>query len=237
MAKKREILYIGQILLKFIGIKAVSFIIKPQDLEEMKKLASLVRVMNTQGHNPATSGNYSLRSKTNPEIALVSESGIDKSKFTEENFLPLYHGTRQMLESYTDTGRKSSDETDIHLTIYQITNANCVLHSHMLDALLFADLFAGKDFATIKNLELLKGFKGIKTHELEINIPVFENTQDIRTLAEEIKPAILSQPNSYGLLLRGHGIYVWGASVEEAKRHLEVFEYIFKYYLRTAQRG
>jgi methylthioribulose-1-phosphate dehydratase len=214
----------------------VSFIISAQDYEEMKKLAALVRVMNTQGHNPATSGNYSLRSKTSPEIALVSESGIDKSKFTEDNFLPLFHGTREMLPEYASTGRKSSDETDIHLTIYQITKANCVLHSHMLDALLFADLFQGKDFATLKDLELLKGFKGVKTHELEINIPVFDNTQDIRDLAERVKPAILSQPNSYGLLLRGHGIYVWGETVAEAKRHLEVFEYLFKYYLNSHAR-
>ncbi|QDK40433.1 methylthioribulose 1-phosphate dehydratase [Bacteriovorax stolpii] len=214
----------------------MSFIISAQDYEESKKLATLVRVMNSLGHNPATSGNYSLRSKTNPDIALVSESGIDKSKFTEDNFLPLYYQTREMHEDYKASGRKSSDETDIHLTIYQITKANCVLHSHILDSLLFADLFPGKQFATIKNLELLKGFKGIKTHELEINIPVFDNTQDIRSLAEEVKPAILSQPNSYGLLLRGHGIYVWGDSVEEAKRHLEVFEYIFKYYLNSNKR-
>lgn len=211
----------------------MSFIISAQDYEEMKKLAGLVRVMNSLGHNPATSGNYSLRSKTSPEIALVSESGIDKSKFTEDNFLPLYYATREMHKSYTDSGRKSSDETDIHLTIYQITKANCVLHSHILDSILFADLFPGKQFATISGLELLKGFKGIKTHELEINIPIFDNTQDIRSLAEVVKPAILSQPDSYGLLLRGHGIYVWGDSVEEAKRHLEVFEYIFKYYLNS----
>lgn len=192
--------------------------------------------MNSLGHNPATSGNYSLRSKTTPEIALVSESGIDKSKFSEDNFLPIYYSTREMHENYKSTGRKSSDETDIHLTIYQITKANCVLHSHILDSLLFADLFPGKQFATISNLELLKGFKGVKTHELEINIPLFDNTQDIRSLAETIKPAILSQPASYGLLLRGHGVYVWGDSVEEAKRHLEVFEYIFKYYLNSYKR-
>ncbi len=211
----------------------MSFIISAQDYEEMKKLASLVRVMNAHGHNPATSGNYSIRSKTTPEIALVSESGIDKSKFTEDNFLPLFFQSRQMLPDYKNTGRKSSDETDIHLTIYQITKANCVLHSHILDSLLFADLFYGKPFATIEGLELLKGFKGIKTHDLKINIPCFENTQDIALLAEQIKPAILAQKNNYGLLLRGHGIYVWGDTVEEAKRHLEVFEYIFKYYLNS----
>ncbi|NOT80964.1 MAG: methylthioribulose 1-phosphate dehydratase [Bacteriovoracaceae bacterium] len=209
----------------------MSYITSAQDYEEMKKLASLVRVMNSLGHNPATSGNYSLRSKTSPEIALVSESGIDKSQFTEDNFLPLYYATRKMHESFSGSQRKSSDETDIHLTIYQITKANCVLHSHMLDSLLFSDLFSNEDFATIKDLELLKGFKGVKTHELEIKIPIFDNTQDIAKLAEQIKPALLAQTNNYGLLLRGHGVYVWGDSVEEAKRHLEVFEYIFKYYL------
>ncbi|MDD4973772.1 MAG: methylthioribulose 1-phosphate dehydratase [Bacteriovorax sp.] len=211
----------------------MSFIISAQDYEEMKKLAMLVRVMNSLGHNPATSGNYSLRSKTSPDIALVSESGIDKSKFTEDNFLPIYFETRKMHPDYIDTGRKSSDETDIHLTIYQITKANCVLHSHLLDSLLFADLFKGLPYATIENLELLKGFRGIKTHELKINIPCFDNTQDIALLAEQIKPSILEQKNNYGLLLRGHGVYVWGDSVEEAKRHLEVLEYIFKYYLNS----
>ena len=211
----------------------MTFIISAQDHEEMKKLAQLVRILNIHGHNPATSGNYSLRSQTSPDIALVSESGIDKSKFTEHNFLPLYFQTREMHPSYVGMNRKSSDETDIHLSLYQITNANCVLHSHMLEGLLFADLFPGQEFATMRGLELLKGFKGVKTHNVEINIPCFENTQDIRALAEEIKPAILSQKNNYGLLLRGHGLYVWGDSVEEAKRHLEVFEYIFRYYIRS----
>ncbi len=211
----------------------MSFIISAQDYEEMKKLASLVRVMNSFGHNPATSGNYSLRSKTAPEIALVSESGIDKSQFSENNFLPIFYQSRQMHEAYLSSGRKSSDETDIHLSLYQITKANCVLHSHILDSLLFADLFYGKPYATIEGLELLKGFKGIKTHELKIHIPIFDNTQDIAGLAEQIKPAILAQENNFGLLLRGHGVYVWGESVEEAKRHLEVFEYIFKYYLNS----
>jgi len=213
----------------------VTFITSAQDYEEMKKLATLVRVMNGLGHNPATSGNYSLRSKTSPEIALVSESGIDKSRFTEDNFLPLYYQTRTMHESVLHSNRKSSDETDIHLSLYQITDANCVLHSHMLDALLFADLFPGKSYAQMKGLELLKGFRNVKTHDLEINVPIFDNTQDIRALSELIKPAILSQENNYGLLLRGHGIYVWGKSVEEAKRHLEVFEYLFKYYLKSSK--
>jgi methylthioribulose-1-phosphate dehydratase len=138
-----------------------------------------------------------------------------------------------MHPDYKNKGRKSSDETELHLSIYQTTNANCILHGHHVNSLLFADLFLGLPFLTVEGLELLKGFKGIKTHETKINIPCFDNTQDIALLAEQIKPALLSQQNNYGLVLRGHGIYVWGESVEEAKRHLEVFMYIFKYYLHS----
>ncbi len=211
----------------------MSFTISAQDNEEMKKLASLVRVLNSQGHNPATSGNYSIRSKTTPAIALVSESRIDKSKFSENNFLPMDINSRLLHTGFDICGRIPSDETDIHLSIYQVTNASCVLHSHILDALLFADLFQDLPYATISGLELLKGFKGVLTHETALKIPCFHNTQDIKTLSEEIKPTIISEPFTFGLLLRGHGLYAWGESVEDAKRHLEVFEYVFKYYLNS----
>ena len=207
------------------------------DIQEMEKLSGLVRHLNSTGHNPATSGNYSLRSKSNPKIALVSESGIDKSNFNKDNFLPLFYHTGQIHPDFKDSGRKPSDETDIHLAIYQKTTANCVLHSHMLEALLFADLFRDKPYATIEGLELLKGFNGVKAHNTQINIPCFDNTQDIAKLAEEIKPAIVSDKNNYGLLLRGHGLYIWGESIDETKRHLEVFEYVFNYYLRSNPRN
>lgn len=227
MAKKRKFYYKAQ----------MTFIISAQDYEEMKKLAFLVRELNSQGHNPATSGNYSLRSKTNLEIALVSESRIDKSKFTENNFLPHYYQTRNMHSDYISSGRISSEETDIHLTIYQMTNANCVLHSHLLESLLFADMFQGLPFATISGLELLKGFKGVATHETVINIPCYDNTQDIKSLSEKMKITMLNDSHNYGLLLRGHGLYVWGESVEDAKRHLEVFQYVFKYYINSQKFG
>lgn len=202
-----------------------------QDHAESQKLAALVRTLNSTGHNPATSGNYSLRSKTLSEFSLVSESGIDKSQFSSDNFLPVNYQTHELHSSFKSSGRKSSDETAIHLAIYQTTSAQCVLHSHLLEALLFADLFPSQDVITIQGLELLKGFKGIKTHETAVKIPCFENTQDIVNFAPQLKTIIESLSPVYGFILRHHGLYVWGESVSDAKRHLEVFEYIFKYYL------
>lgn len=209
--------------------------INQHDLAQAKQLAKLVRTLNLTGHNPATSGNYSLRSSTSPQYALVSESGIDKSLFTEDNLILVNITTKQQHESFANLGKKSSDETALHLAIYQATDANCVLHSHMLESILFAEMFPGESMLAIEGLELLKGLKGIKTHDTKVKIPCFDNTQDIDALAKDVVKTIGKDQGYYSTILRGHGIYVWGDSVEGAKRHLEVFEYIFKYYL--AMRG
>jgi len=202
-----------------------------KDRAEAKKLAALVRALNQAGHNPATSGNYSLRSAALPGCALVSESGIDKSLFTEKNLLPLDVATGKPHPSAR--GRKPSDEAAVHLQAYRSTSAGCVLHSHFLEALLFADLFPGRASVEVSGLELLKGFRGVKTHEASVSIPCFENTQDMDDLSVRIGAALKGKDGVHGILLRRHGLYVWGRDVAEAKRHLEVFEYLFKYHLRS----
>jgi methylthioribulose-1-phosphate dehydratase len=214
----------------------MTFDLDKLDTAEATKLAALVRALNLTGHNPATSGNYSLRSHSLPGFALVSESGVDKSSFTERHFLPVNFESGELHPAAK--GRRSSAETAIHLCLYRATPANCVLHSHLLEALLFADLHPAQPKLTVRGLELLKGFKGVTTHETTISIPCFENTQDIDRLAAEIAPAILpGSDRFFGLILRGHGLYVWGDSVDDAKRHLEVFEYVFKYYLARRRHG
>jgi methylthioribulose-1-phosphate dehydratase len=202
-----------------------------RDLMEAHKLAGLVRELNKTGHNPATSGNYSLRSETYPGHGLISESGIDKSQFTVDHFLAVEFETARQHETHAADQRKPSDETALHLAILKLTGAGCVLHTHFLESLLFADLYPGQDVITLEDMELLKGFKGIKTHEAEVSLPCFENTQDIDSLARQLPDILPRYEHVYGIMLRRHGLYVWGASVEEAKRHLQVFEYLCRYFV------
>lgn len=201
------------------------------DQTQARKLASLVRALHQTGHNPATSGNYSLRPRSQMALCFISESGIDKSQFEETNLLPVLLENAQLLDGYSH--RKSSAESALHLTLYQNTSAGCVLHSHLLEAILFADLFPGQASIEVGGLELLKGLSGVKTHETTVAIPCFENTQDMDDLALRLKSVLNEQPMIKGFLVRKHGLYVWGNDVDEAKRHLEVFEYLFRYYLRS----
>lgn len=205
-----------------------------QDGGHAERLAAVVRQLNSSGHNPATSGNYSFRA-TSPEYCLVSESGVDKSAFAATHFLPVSYDTARLHPTVEGSGRRSSAETAVHVSIYRATEANCVLHSHLLEGLWFADLYPDQPVVFLEGMELLKGFKDVTTHDTRVAVPTFPNTQDMDALARDIEAALAEHRPAYGLLLRHHGLYVWGGSVEEAKRHLEVFEYLFKYFLQKGR--
>lgn len=59
-------------------------------------------------------------------------------------------------------------------------------------------------------------------------IPIFDNDQDIPALAQRVATLADNHPLQYGFLVRGHGLYCWGASVAEARRHLEGLEFLFQ---------
>lgn len=199
------------------------------EIAEVEKLVTLIQQLNTKGHNLATSGNYSLYCESMGDYVLVSESGIDKANFTQNNFLPVHRHNKEISRESHYAGRKSSDETAVHLAIYNNTHAGCVLHSHFMESLLFARLHPNKDVITLLGLEMLKAFRGIKSHEESFVFPVFDNTQDMDALSVKLDTVLKSYRQTYAILLRDHGIYVWGKDVQEAKRHLEAFEYIFKF--------
>ena len=86
-----------------------------------------------------------------------------------------------------------------------------------------------KDKIIFSDLEILKGL-GFKTHDVKVTIPVIENSQDMKYLAT-IAPSYINEEVP-GLVLKGHGLYSWGKTPEEAKRHVEIFEFLFEYMVK-----
>lgn len=64
-------------------------------------------------------------------------------------------------------------------------------------------------------------------------MPILENSQDMTVLAQQLSALLSEQPNIPGFLLRGHGLYTWGASIQEAKRHVEILEFLLEVTGRT----
>jgi len=88
----------------------------------------------------------------------------------------------------------------------------------------------------IEGWELLKAIEGINTHETSIDIPIFDNTQNIEALAKEVD-TLMAQQTVYAYLIRGHGIYTWGQNIEECFRHLEALESLMHYELTLLKLG
>jgi methylthioribulose-1-phosphate dehydratase len=187
-----------------------------------QQLVQVIHFLHAQGWAPATSSNYSFR-ETGETNFYISESGIDKSEFTIDHFLQVNNEGQPLHDS-----RKPSAETALHSVIYQLfPDVHCVLHTHTVLNTILSQHFLSQKALILANYEILKGFAGIKTHQVFVEIPIFDNTQDIPKLAKEVE-AYAQQQKVWAFLIAGHGMYTWGSTIAEAKRHVEVIEFLLE---------
>jgi methylthioribulose-1-phosphate dehydratase len=195
-----------------------------------EELVACIRFLHQKGFAPATSSNYSFRIPSAPEIH-ISASGIDKGSFTTSDLMLVdAHGKA------IDDGRKPSAETLLHTMIYRVQpETTCVLHTHTVYNTCLSAIYEPKKKLVLEGFEVLKGLNGIRTHKSSIEVPIFANSQDIAALSAEVESYWKQHPVMKGFLLAGHGLYTWGKSIAEAKRHIEVFEFLFECYYKINQ--
>jgi methylthioribulose-1-phosphate dehydratase len=127
------------------------------------------------------------------------------------------------------TDAKPSAETLLHTQIYQrFPGTGAVLHTHSRAQTLASKLFEKNGEVVFEDYELLKAFAGNSSHEQTMHVPVFSNTQDMPGLVKEIDAYMQRRPITHGYLIEGHGIYTWGATMSEARRHLDAFEFLLQ---------
>jgi methylthioribulose-1-phosphate dehydratase len=190
------------------------------------QLADIARWAYRKGWAPATSTNYSVRLPEHaaPAYCAITSSGVDKETIDPEQVLAV----DRIGVPVNGCALEPSAETPLHIMLYRVMGAGAVLHTHSLAAALLSRSVGEGNCLTLSGWELLKGLDGIETHDCEIVLPVFPNSQDIPTLAGYIEARLpLTQP-CYGFLLAGHGLYAWGKNLAAAKRHLEVFEFLLQ---------
>jgi methylthioribulose-1-phosphate dehydratase len=85
----------------------------------------------------------------------------------------------------------------------------------------------------LEGFEMLKGLEGVRTHQHREWLPILENSQDMVELAGRVAAMLGENPGVHGFLLREHGLYTWGASLQEAKRHVEILEFLMEVLVRS----
>jgi methylthioribulose-1-phosphate dehydratase len=202
-------------------------------------------------HDEASAVNAT--AQTNPPQGFwITQSGRDKGELTVADFMAVMVAEQSVQP--IDAEKRPSAETLVHAWVYaRHPEAMAVFHTHSVPGVVLtkwrmqqqASVHPKSEFLLEEALpeveppvgpvelcfsdyEILKGLSGVQTHLTTLTLPVFANHQDMVALCRQIRDYDARSPIRHGFLLAGHGLYTWGASIADTKRHVEVLEYLLE---------
>jgi len=178
------------------------------------------RRLDRRGLAPATAGNYSLR-LDDGSIA-ITVSGAHKGRLGADQVMRVSAGGASL------DGKKPSAETLLHCLVYALdASAGAVLHTHSIAGTVLSMALADADAIVLAGYELLKVFPGLATHEAGVAVPLVDNSQDMASLAEKLRPLLAARsPMLPAFYIRGHGLYAWGPTIAAAENVVEASEFL-----------
>lgn len=170
--------------------------------------------MDVRGWVPATAGNLSARIDSS-RIAITA-SGCHKGFLTPDHIMAV-----DLAGAPLSPGRPSA-ETGLHCQLYRLfPQIGAVLHGHSVAATVLSRRI--DETITFEGYEIAKAL-GHTTHLSTLRVPVVDNMQDIDHLAAGLEAHL--RHDLPGYVLRGHGVYVWGADLDSALARLEALEFL-----------
>jgi methylthioribulose-1-phosphate dehydratase len=215
----------------------------PPTADSIDALRAIGREFHGRSWSLGTSSNYSVVLAQDPLELLITASGKDKSALGRDDFVRVDAAGR-LLDG--GAGRKSSAETLLHCLIADLVPGlgglpvGAILHTHSVWSTILSRADLARGSLRIEGFEMLKGLEGIGTHDTCEEVPIFANSQDMVELSSRIRERFAQadwsdprRPPLHGLLLSGHGLYTWGRDLAEARRHIEIHEFLFEVVARS----
>jgi methylthioribulose-1-phosphate dehydratase len=197
--------------------------------ETALRLVLVARGLHARGWLLGTSGNLSAVADREPLRLAITPSGADKGELTVAQLLFIDEHCKCVdRDRAQPVPRKPSDESPLHVAIVKARGAGAVIHTHSVWATILSDVYANEGGVAIEGYEMLKGLAGVSTHLHREWIPIIENSQDMPALANTLNEVLAQYPDAHAFLLRRHGLYTWGRDVKEAKRHVEILEFLLE---------
>ncbi|KAI0165546.1 methylthioribulose-1-phosphate dehydratase [Xylariaceae sp. FL1272] len=195
----------------------------------------------TLGWVTGTGGGCSIR---DGDLVYIAPSGVQKELMKASDLYVLSIEQQQgdfKNRTYVRSppGGRPSQCTPLFLAAFTRRGAGCCIHTHsqwaVLVTLLLEAQGPGRDKVfEINNIEQIKGFgrgfqkSGNLGYHDTLRIPVIENTAHEEDLTEFLEEAMDKHPDTYAVLVRRHGVYVWGDNVHKAKTMCESLDYLFQ---------
>ncbi|TFK52139.1 Methylthioribulose-1-phosphate dehydratase [Heliocybe sulcata] len=181
-----------------------------------------------------TGGGISIREG---DKVYIAPSGVQKERIHPTHMFvlpypqPSPHTDRTFLRR-PSLNLKESACTPLFWNAFELRDAGSCIHTHSQNAVMATLLWQEKEFR-ISHQEMIKGVRvggtGRALSFLDtLVVPIIENTPDEEDLKESMHEAMVKYPDAAGVLVRRHGIYVWGTDWEKAKAQTECLDYLFE---------
>ena len=193
-------------------------------------VVDLCRQFYFQGWCTGTGGGISVR---DGEQIFIAPSGVQKERIAAEDLFVLDRAGEVVIAP-RDPALKISACTPLFMNAYTLRDAGAVLHSHSVNAMMATLLF--DTHFEMTHIEMMKGLRGVGYHDT-VRVPIIENTAHECDLADRMAQAIEENPGVDAVLVRRHGVYVWGRDWAHAKTQAECYDYLFAAAVQMKQMG
>lgn len=229
-------------------------------------ICELCRLFYDNNWVTGTGGGISIRDVDgpNPNIVYIAPSGIQKERLKpKEMFVAELPGKILRTPNDESTGQPLSTDlakdfkykpsacTPLFLSCYNMRDAGACIHTHSQNAVMATLIFEDKVEFSMSHIEQIKALPQLaanpETGKIEkvgsmqyydtMVLPIIENTPHEEDLTDTLQKAIKDYPNATAVLVRRHGIYVWGENVWKAKVYNEAIDYLLELAIKMHQNG
>ncbi|PNF38792.1 Methylthioribulose-1-phosphate dehydratase [Cryptotermes secundus] len=191
-------------------------------------IPELCRLFYNLGWVTGTGGGISIKHEGKIYIA---PSGVQKERILPEDLFVQDMDGQDLELPPPEKKLKKSQCTPLFMCAYTARQAGAVIHTHSKAAVLATLLYPGKEFR-VTHLEMIKGIRNQKlgrnyNYDEELVIPIIENTPWEADLKDRMAQVIEEYPQTTAVLVRRHGVYVWGDTWQQAKTMSECYDYLF----------
>lgn len=198
-------------------------------------ICELCKLFYNNGWVTGTGGGISIR---NEDQIYLAPSGVQKERIVPLNIFVMSLLNQEYIRRPINL--KPSACTPLFMAAYTMRDAGACIHTHSQNAvmctLLFDKVFEISSIEQIKALPKVTE-KGNMWYSDKLVIPIIENTEKEEDLEASLKEAIKQYPTTTAVLVRRHGIYVWGETVWKAKVYNEAIDYLLELAVKMKQHG
>ncbi|XP_060879667.1 methylthioribulose-1-phosphate dehydratase isoform X2 [Metopolophium dirhodum] len=192
-------------------------------------IPELCRQFYANGWVTGTGGGISM--KYNDQI-FIAPSGVQKERIQPDDLFVQNLNGEDIIIPKPEKKLSKSQCTPIFMCSFTERNAGAVIHVHSQEVVKLC-LLNPESEVKITGLEMIKGIYNEKKgkfydNDEELIIPIIENSKYEKDLVDTFKVALRKYPSTSAVLVRNHGMYVWGSNWKTAKTQLECYEYLFK---------